>query len=93
MTPSVSDGRPITKYFSVSTSNHRASRQTTVVSFRRLDVVMENLLKLVVNNKEQPIEIYSLWSDVCKDRERGKREEKRSSVVSREHTTEIEIGN
>ncbi|KAH9396151.1 hypothetical protein TYRP_019900 [Tyrophagus putrescentiae] len=43
MTPSVSDGRPITKYFSVSTSNQRASRQTTVVSFRRLDVVMENL--------------------------------------------------
>lgn len=43
MTPSVSDGRPITKYFSVSTSNQRASRQTTVISFRRLDVVMENL--------------------------------------------------
>lgn len=66
MTPSVSDGRPITKYFSVSTSNQRASRQTTVVSFRRLDVVMENLklVEVVVNNKEQPIEIYSLWSGV-----------------------------
>ncbi len=96
MTPSVSDGRPITKYFSVSTSNHRASRQTTVVSFRRLDVVMENLKwnrwwKWWTTKNNNQLK-YIVCGQVCVKTEKEEKKEKKS-VVLREHTSEIEMGN